>query len=71
MQAHNPPLRHGGTLPQVTEPYRVSFSPGSIEVSAHLTDLASADELIRSINALKLLLRPSSEIEKPDEEAAN
>ena len=34
-------------------------------------DLASADELIRSINALKLLLRPSSDFKKPDEEAAN
>jgi hypothetical protein len=34
-----------------------------------LTDPASADELIRSINALKLLLRPASEIKKPDDEA--
>jgi hypothetical protein len=32
----------------------------------------AAPELIRSINALKLLLRPSSEIKKPDNgEAAN
>jgi len=37
-------------------------------VSARITDLASADELIRSINALKLLLRPISEIKKPDDE---
>jgi hypothetical protein len=37
-------------------------------VTARLTDPASADELIRSINALKMLLRPASEIKKPDEE---
>jgi hypothetical protein len=59
------------TPPPANEPYRVSFSPGGIEVSARLTDLATADELIRSINALKLLLRPASETKKPDEEAAN
>lgn len=49
------------------EPFRVSFSPGGIDVTARITDLASADELIRSINALKLLLRPVSEIKKPDQ----
>jgi len=49
----------------------LSFSGSGIEVTARLTDPASADELIRSINALKLLLRPASEIKKPDEEAAN
>ncbi len=52
--------------PPTNEPYRVSFSPGGIEVSARLTDPASADELIRSINALKLLLKPISEIKEPD-----
>ena len=57
-----PPLPAG-------EPFRVSFSGSGIEVTARLTDPASADELIRSINALKLLLRPASEIKKPDDEA--
>lgn len=47
------------------EPFRVSFSPGGIDVTARIIDLASADELIRSINALKLLLRPSSDFKKP------
>ena len=46
------------------EPFRVSFSGSGIEVTARLTDPASADELIRSINALKLLLRPASENQK-------
>jgi hypothetical protein len=65
VRSHPPTIAAG-------EPFRVSFSPGGIEVSARLTDLASADELIRSINALKLLLRPISEIKKPDDkEAAN
>jgi len=41
-------------------PYRVSFTKTRIEVSALLTDLASADELISALNALKLLLRPAA-----------
>jgi hypothetical protein len=56
-------------------PYRVSFTKTGIEVSALLTDLASADELISTINALKLLLRPAASIKRPedanDDEAAN
>jgi hypothetical protein len=59
------------TLSPGGESFRVSFSPNGIEVSARITDAASADELIRSINALKLLLRPASEIKKPNEEAAH
>ncbi len=53
---------------EAAEPFRVSFSGSGIEVTARLTDAASADELIRSINALKLLLRPVSEIKKPSDE---
>jgi hypothetical protein len=53
----------------------VSFTKTGIEVSALLTDLASADELISTINALKLLLRPAASIKRPedanDDEAAN
>ena len=43
-------------------PYRVSFTKTGIEVSALLTDLASANELISTINALKSLLRPAASI---------
>ena len=43
-------------------PYRVSFTKTGIEVSALLTDLASADELISTINALKYLLPPAASI---------
>jgi len=42
--------------------YRVSFTKTGIEVSALLTDLASTDELISTINALKYLLRPAASI---------
>lgn len=52
--------------PAPGEAFRLSFSPGGIDVSGRLTDMASADELIRTINALKMLLRPASEIKKPD-----
>lgn len=57
------------TPPLGNEPFRVSFSPGVIDVSGRITDLESAEELVRTINALKLLLRPSSEIKKPKDEA--
>jgi len=49
-------------------PYRVSFTKTGIEVSALLTDLASANELINTINALKFLLRPeASSIKRPED----
>jgi len=53
-------------------PFRVSFIPGGIEVVAKISDLENAEELIKTINALKLLLKPSAEIKKPEgKEAAN
>ena len=48
--------------PVIESSYHVSFTKTGIEVSALLTDLASADELISTINALKLLLRPAASI---------
>lgn len=57
--------------PSSTEPFRVSFSPGGIDVSGRITDMESADELVRTINALKLLLKPTSEIKKPEGGATN
>lgn len=49
------------------EPYRVSLTRGAIEVSARLGDEASADELIRALQAWKVLLRQASDILPPDE----
>jgi hypothetical protein len=60
--------------PPQGSPYKVTFTTGGIEVVARITDLASADEVINTINALKLLLKPASEIKRPDDgmkEAAN
>lgn len=52
-------------------PFRVSFVPGGIEVVARITDLENADELVKTINALKLLLKPATDVKGLDEEAAN
>jgi len=54
-------------LPPEESSYRVSFTKTGIEVSALLTDLASADELISALNALKLLLRPAASIKCPED----
>jgi hypothetical protein len=70
MHVHQSGVRNPPASP-LGEPFRVSFSPGGIDVTGRLTDMASADELIRTINALKLLLQPVSEIQKPSDEAAN
>lgn len=40
----------------------MSFTERGIEVTGQLTDVASTDQMIRSIEALKLLLKPASEI---------
>jgi hypothetical protein len=47
------------------EPFRVSFTGNGIEVAANLTSPQVADDLVRAINALKLLLRPTEEFQKP------
>ncbi len=65
-----PHVRQGGAAlpppPSQVTPYKVSFTKEGIEVAARLNDLAGADELIQAINALKLLLKPASEIKKPE-----
>ena len=53
--------------PVIESSYHVSFTKTGIEVSALLTDLASADELISTINALKLLLPPAASIKRPED----
>jgi len=42
------------------EPYRVSFTPEGVEIVGRISDPRSADELIATISALKLLLKPAS-----------
>lgn len=49
------------------EPFRVSFTGTGIEVTARLTDVASADQMIRSIEALKLLLKPVGQVNKSED----
>lgn len=65
MQSHTA-ARQTPPPPPVGEPFRVSFSPGGIDISGRVTDLESADELVRTINALKLLLKPNAEMKKAD-----
>lgn len=48
------------------EPYRVTFTGNGIEIAGRITDEASADDLVRAVNALKLLLKPTAEIKKPN-----
>ena len=49
------------------EPFRVSFTGSGIEIAGRITDAESADELVRAVNALKLLLRPVGEAKRPDQ----
>ncbi|HEV2162451.1 MAG TPA: hypothetical protein VGR52_09505 [Stellaceae bacterium] len=48
------------------EPFRVTFTGNGIEIAGRITDEASADDLVRAVNALKLLLKPLAEIKKPN-----
>lgn len=53
---------------EAREPYRLTVTPSGIDVAGRLTDEATVDNLIRHLNAFKLLLRPASEVKKPDDE---
>jgi hypothetical protein len=67
MQQHG--QKPGNPVPTTGEqgpPFRVSFIPGGIEVVAKISDLENAEELIKTINALKLLLKPAAELKKPE-----
>lgn len=48
------------------EPFRVTFTGSGVEVTAKITSPSVADDLIRAIEALKLLLRPAGQATKPD-----
>ncbi|MDE2465426.1 MAG: hypothetical protein KGO02_17195 [Alphaproteobacteria bacterium] len=54
--------------PASGEPFRVSFTGAGIEVSGLLSSPERADELVRAINALKVLLRPAGSATRPDAE---
>lgn len=69
------PAAMAGPVLNPDEPYRVSFTPTGIEVVGKLTTEASADDFVRVINSLKLLLKPPGQIKNPvaadDEKAAS
>jgi hypothetical protein len=48
------------------EPFRVSFTGNGIEITAKLTTPEVADDLIRAVSALKLLLRPTETAARPE-----
>ncbi|HWY15595.1 MAG TPA: hypothetical protein VNX86_10710 [Rhizomicrobium sp.] len=62
-----PPVEFSVTPNAGGEPFRVSFTGSGIEVSGLLNTPERADELVRAINALKVLLRPLGQ-DKTDEE---
>jgi hypothetical protein len=53
------------------EPFRVSFTGNGIEISGRITSPESAEELVRAVNALKLLLKPVAEVETPSAKSTN
>lgn len=63
----------GGPLPYETvwtpasdaEPFRLTFTGTGFEIAAKITSPDVADDLVRAINALKLLLRPTSDFKAP------
>src|SRR5271166_3526377 len=59
--------RRGETPASGEEQFRVSFVPGSIEVSAKITSRGEADELLAAIQALRLLLPSTDSAAQPDE----
>ncbi len=63
-------------LHQEGDPYTFGFTPsGGIEVRARLTEAAQVDELIQSLEAMKLLFQSVSSFKRldpaEDEEAAD
>jgi hypothetical protein len=52
------------------EPYRVSIGPGGLQGTFNLQKEGEADDLIRAIQAWKLLLRPIGESKAPDHDEA-
>jgi hypothetical protein len=76
-QHHTPSVRT--PIPTVTplssgEPFRLSIAGGKLQGTFELTNLADAEDMIRAVNAWKVLLKPLDEVKRPkgdNEEAAN
>ena len=48
------------------EPFRVSFDGKAVEVTGRLTTPEDADEFVRAVQALKVLMRPAGETKRPE-----
>jgi hypothetical protein len=48
------------------EPFRVSFTGSGIEITGRVSTPEDADDLVRAVNALKILLKPAGQAVKPD-----
>jgi hypothetical protein len=66
------PASPGATPLPSGEPYRLQLAGGRLQGVFDITTVADAEEVIRAINAWKVLVRPLSEIKKPgNDEAAD
>jgi hypothetical protein len=80
MQATQHQTPSGRTpIPAITphpsgEPFRLSIAGGKLQGTFELTNLADAEDMIRAVNAWKVLLKPLNDVKPPNgdkEEAAN
>lgn len=53
-------------VPGASEPFRVTFTGDGIEIAGRVTSPESADDLVRAVNALKLLLKPLDDVKRPE-----
>lgn len=58
------PVGEQDAFREVTTPWRVTFTGKSIDISARLSNVEDAEHLIKSIEALKLLLRSPDEMKE-------
>jgi hypothetical protein len=56
----------GGAPRRDREPFKITFTGKGIDVSGRIETLEEANECLRAIDALKPLLRPISEIKRPE-----
>ena len=56
------------------EPFRLSIAGGKLQGTFELTNLADAEDMIRAVNAWKILLKPLADVKRSEgdnKEAAN
>ena len=74
-QAPGRPLNPTVTPSPIGEPFRLSIAGGRLQGMFELTNLADAEDMIRAVNAWKILLKPAADVKRPEgddqEEAAN